>query len=265
LSLNSYSSKQTTNSNVYKTNTSHTPFDATNNAQNLSSHHNQHHFYKLTSTSKEVDIDSQNYSLHSKTHSHLAKKNHNENLNDSNLSYNIKNLKNTSMNHQHQHQHHRTSNHNDSNSYDRVNDWLSSGFQQQQESQNSNQFKNEPLNKNCNKELEAKLKQVTDNENVKTTVAYYLPGEDLAYISTYNGKNLTLAQFKQFITKKGNFRYALDHFINFFLQSNRFLKFFVYFQDTFSRPQVISSVTSVSFIKRQTMKIQMSPCLITKL
>ena len=189
----------------------------------MSSHHNQHHFYKLTSTSKEVDIDSQNYSLHSKTHSHLAKKNHNENLNESNLSYNIKNLKNTSMNHQH----HRTSNHNDSNSYDRVNDWLSSGFQQQQqqqESQNSNQFKNEPSNKNCNKELEAKVKQVTDNENVKTTVAYYLPGEDLAYISTYNGKNLTLAQFKQLITKKGNFRYAQNHLINIyfcFLQFNR--------------------------------------------
>ena len=47
----------------------------------------------------------------------------------------------------------------------------------------------------------------TQAAKTKTTVAYYLPGEDLAYISTFHGENLTLAQFKQLITKKGgNFR-----------------------------------------------------------
>jgi hypothetical protein len=41
---------------------------------------------------------------------------------------------------------------------------------------------------------------------IKTTVAYYLPGEDVAYISTFSGRQPTLAQFKQLITKKGHFR-----------------------------------------------------------
>jgi hypothetical protein len=43
--------------------------------------------------------------------------------------------------------------------------------------------------------------------SVKTTVAYFLPGEEVAYISTFNGNDLTLAKFKELITKKGNFRY----------------------------------------------------------
>ena len=42
---------------------------------------------------------------------------------------------------------------------------------------------------------------------IKTTVAYFLPGEETPYLSTFNGNHLTLAQFKQLITKKGNFRY----------------------------------------------------------
>jgi hypothetical protein len=41
----------------------------------------------------------------------------------------------------------------------------------------------------------------------KTTVAYFLPGENTPYLSTFNGKHLTLAQFKQLLTRKGNFRY----------------------------------------------------------
>ena len=45
-----------------------------------------------------------------------------------------------------------------------------------------------------------------DQSLIKTTVAYYLPGEELAYISTFNGSNITLSQFKQLITKKGAFR-----------------------------------------------------------
>ena len=185
------------------------------NVEMSSDHHNQsssnshHHFYKLTSTSKEVDIDSQNYSLQNKTQLYVPK----NNLNNSNLSYNNANtsknhLKNVSMNH---HQHQKSSNHNEINSYDRVNDWLSSGFQQQNsEPQNASQLKNDLIPNKNNKESGGMKREANESTNcadtIKTTVAYYLPGEDLAYISTYNGKHLTLAQFKHLITKKGNFR-----------------------------------------------------------
>lgn len=43
-------------------------------------------------------------------------------------------------------------------------------------------------------------------QSIKTTVAYSLPGEDCPFVSTFNGRELTLAQFKQLITKRGNFR-----------------------------------------------------------
>lgn len=48
---------------------------------------------------------------------------------------------------------------------------------------------------------------IVEHSRLETTVAYYLPGESLAYISTFSGKNLTLAQFKHLITKRGAFRY----------------------------------------------------------
>lgn len=108
-----------------------------------------HHFYQLTSTSKEVDIDSQHNHIQSSVDSGVSTRS--------------------------------------VASIERVNDWLVNSGQK--------------ISENC------KIKKIEEDSNFKTTVAYYLPGEDLAYISTFTGRNLTLAQFKQLITKKGNFRY----------------------------------------------------------
>ena len=38
-------------------------------------------------------------------------------------------------------------------------------------------------------------------------VVYFLPGEETAYMSVFYGKDMTLAEFKRLIIKKGNFRY----------------------------------------------------------
>lgn len=118
----------------------------------ISKHHGDikpnHHFYQLTSKSKEVDIDSQKPFVDS-----------------GHLSAATKSI----------------------DSIERVNDWLTSNTKTTTD--------------------EVKKPTVAPIVNEKITVAYYLPGEELAYISTYNGKYLTLAQFKQLITKKGNFRY----------------------------------------------------------
>ena len=43
--------------------------------------------------------------------------------------------------------------------------------------------------------------------DVKTTVAYYMPGESLAYLTTFNAIEITLEQFKNLMTKRGDFRY----------------------------------------------------------
>lgn len=80
--------------------------------------------------------------------------------------------------------------------HDKVSDWLvSSGMNKNNEEEQDEMRKQQPQ------------LQVNDNKKVKTTVAYYLPGEETAYLSTHNGTNLTLAQFKHLITKKGQFRY----------------------------------------------------------
>lgn len=47
----------------------------------------------------------------------------------------------------------------------------------------------------------------TNLTSFKTTVAYYMPGETLAYLTTFNGREITLSQFKHLITKRGNYRY----------------------------------------------------------
>ena len=86
-----------------------------------------------------------------------------------------------------------------------------SGYQPTAPSNNTNTRDNQQLKNNKkqtekSKQCQPKEVQPVDLSGFKTTVAYYLPGEDVAYISTFNGKNLTLSQFKQFITKKGQFR-----------------------------------------------------------
>jgi hypothetical protein len=71
---------------------------------------------------------------------------------------------------------------------DRINGWLS---------QNSNEKKHQPT-------PQAHPAEVTQ---AKTKVVYFLPGEDLAYKSTFNGKFLTLAQFKQLLpARSGHFK-----------------------------------------------------------
>jgi len=154
-----------------------------------SSSKHQHHFYKLTSTSKEVDIDdtthqskrSKDARKSSSTHSNRHSKNPLENY-DSGVSIRS------------------------AASIERVNEWLNQSSQPDEI--------NEELKKpkkmappTPNKKITAEEPYKKSDSSVKTTVAYYLPGEDLAYISTFNGESLTLAQFKQLITKKGHFRY----------------------------------------------------------
>ena len=144
---------------------------------------NQHHFYKLTSTSKEVDIDAH----HSHNHHHQQHNNYQQeskqNKSKNNISINekslssklIKNVKpecdsGVSMR--------------SAASIERVNDWLSTSGIHGEDKQH--------------KIEKVKVPETSSEEtSVKTTVAYYLPGEDLAYISTFNGKYLTLSQFKQ--------------------------------------------------------------------
>ena len=156
---------------------------------------NQHHFYKLTSTSKEFDIDAHHLNQSQSTRSHQdaksIKSKSNSIVNENNLSTKL--LKGT----------HTLGTECDSgvsmrsaNSIERVNDWLSSALKS-----NSDE-------KQLKEKVEkAKKPSMAQEPNIKTTVAYYLPGEELAYISTFNGKHLTLAMFKQLITKKGHFRY----------------------------------------------------------
>jgi axin 1 len=88
-------------------------------------------------------------------------------------------------------------------SIDRVNDWLSSSTSHP--TKTTTTTTNQPSIDEI-KAMNKKLQQ-QQTVNAKTTVAYFLPGEDLPYISTFNGNSLTLAQFKQLITKKGKFRY----------------------------------------------------------
>jgi hypothetical protein len=179
---------------------------------------NQHHFYKLTSTSKEVDIDHHTEDLNimnkkentfnEGSSNFLKRSSRNDSANKSAIS-NFKTSKST-KNHHHHHQHQPNDMNYDSGvsirsaaSIERVNDWLSnSGYQPNNENttiSNNNIIKN-------NKKITEKTKPLIESCGHKTTVAYYLPGEEVAYISTFNGKNLTLSQFKQLITKKGQFR-----------------------------------------------------------
>jgi hypothetical protein len=202
---------------------------------------NKHHFYQLTSKSKEVDIDSQSCNS-------LLNFNNTSRMNASIASNSYYQLETTLKNTKKQPKPDRSSanlektanykqtgklleqNNNISDSgvsirsavsIERVNDWL--GYQHQQ---SKSQMTNEEFSKNTNKLLPTQQTNINSQEsnkgkntnlktNVKTTVAYYLPGEELAYISTFNGQQLTLAEFKQLITKKGQFR--LDHMNYFYL------------------------------------------------
>lgn len=168
-----------------------------------------HHFYKLTSTSKEVAIDDTHHNTNNKKINEISR--HKE---KTNLSKHKETRKSSNhINHQ-----------NPLDNYDsgvsirsaasieRVNDWLN---QTSHSGSNDNEIKKLKKNllatpdKKSNQEIPsvppAPIKKV--ESDIKTTVAYYLPGEDLAYISTFNGGHLTLAQFKHLITKKGQFRY----------------------------------------------------------
>ncbi len=152
-----------------------------------SSSKHQHHFYKLTSTSKEVDIDdtthqskrSKDARKSSSTHSNRHNKNPVENY-DSGVSIRS------------------------AASIERVNEWLNQSSQPEEIHEEIKKPKKAAPQTPNKKLAEEPIKKA--DLSVKTTVAYYLPGEDLAYISTFNGDSLTLAQFKQLITKKGHFR-----------------------------------------------------------
>jgi len=176
----------------------------------MTSNHS-HHFYKITSSSKEVDIDTQSLADFGrvKSHKHQAPSHskHPERTN-SNHSLNQVNLLST----RHESSEFGRNNNADkirnAASIERVNNWLggSTGSTQKlnkNEAQTNTMHPNNSLVKSSNT-----VSQNTNcTSNVKTTVAYYMPGEDLAYISQFTGTCLTLAQFKHLITKKGKFRY----------------------------------------------------------
>lgn len=137
-----------------------------------------HHFYKLTSTSKEVDIDDTTHQTKSKSrhhHHHLPSDNY-----DSGVSIRS------------------------AASIERVNEWLN---QSSQADENVEEVKKVKKIISPEKKMLPPAATKKPDNGLKTTVAYYLPGEDLAYISTFNGEELTLAQFKQLIAKKGDFKY----------------------------------------------------------
>ncbi len=152
-----------------------------------SSSKHQHHFYKLTSTSKEVDIDDTTHlskrtrdaRKSSSTHSTRHNKNLIENY-DSGVSIRS------------------------AASIERVNEWLNQSSQPEEINDEIKKTKKYAPSTPIKKLPEESTKKA--DLPVKITVAYYLPGEDLAYISTFNGETITLAQFKQLITKKGHFR-----------------------------------------------------------
>lgn len=162
-----------------------------------SQHQKQHHFYKLTSTSKEVDIDDAH---------HQTKRGYNESYHSSKKS--VSSAKNrldsydsgvTSIR--------------SAASIERVNDWLNQTTNQNPIEELITKKPAPPVTvstpdkKTSVQQEQAPVKKDTCDDLIKTTVAYYLPGEDLAYISQFNGEHLTLAQFKQLIAKKGQFRY----------------------------------------------------------
>ncbi len=132
------------------------------NKQN-NSINNSHHFYQLTNTCKEVDIDSQNITK-------SISKDHDSGCSGISLR--------------------------SASSIERVNDWLANTSINETNNHQKKVFTNKSDAKAC-----------VNEQNTKTPVAYYLPGEDVAYMSTFNGSNITLNQFKQLITKKGAFRY----------------------------------------------------------
>lgn len=165
------------------------------------SHSNKHHhFYKLTSTSKEVDIDDTHHNTHNRTEDIDIQ------LRKTSSSSVKGGASRKSSGHSHRHHHENY----DSGvsirsaaSIERVNDWLNQSTQPEN-IEEIKQVKQIPKTPEKKPEVDLKKEGACD---VKTTVAYYLPGEDLAYISTFNGKQLTLSQFKHLITKKGQFRY----------------------------------------------------------
>lgn len=183
---------------------------------------NQHHFYKLTSTSKEVDIDHHTHQIEDKKYnnhsfvetstSQIKKSNSKHDVNKSALSSSYKPSKPAKSNPTSDMNYDSGVSIRSAASIERVNDWLTnSGYQPTAPSNNTNTRDNQQLKNNKkqtekSKQCQPKEVQPVDSSGFKTTVAYYLPGEDVAYISTFNGKNLTLSQFKQFITKKGQFR-----------------------------------------------------------
>lgn len=172
----------------------------------------QHHFYKLTSTSKEVDIDDAH---------HQTKRDYNESYHSSSKR-SVSTAKNkldscdsgvTSIR--------------SAASIERVNDWLNQTASQNQIEEMITKKPAPPVtvstpDKKQSVHQKVAAKKESCDDLIKTTVAYYLPGEDLAYISQFNGEHLTLAQFKQLIAKKGQFRFV----INFVLLRHVFLKFF---------------------------------------
>jgi hypothetical protein len=139
-----------------------------NKSRHNNSMNHSHHFYQLTNTCKEVDIDSQNVAK-------SISKDHDSGCSGVSLR--------------------------SASSIERVNDWLANTSINET---NNNRQKNTKLTNNPNI---SDGKTSINEKNVKTPVAYYMPGEDVAYMSTFNSSSITLNQFKQLITKKGAFRY----------------------------------------------------------
>ena len=180
------------------------------NATTTSNH--SHHFYKITSSSKEVDIDTQSLAEFGRVKSHkhqtTSHAKHPERAN-SNQSLNQVNLMSTRHESSEFGRGNNAEKLRNAASIERVNNWL--GGASTGSTQKLNKHEVQASAMQPNNSLVKSSNTVSQNtnciSNVKTTVAYYMPGEDLAYISQFSGTCLRLAQFKHLITKKGKFRY----------------------------------------------------------
>lgn len=107
---------------------------------------------------------------------------------------------------------------------ERVNDWLNNGKSQQQTAVDADETasRNNDVDKtfrmkNVNEKKRAPIAPGNNNNNNNNnntsnsneiSVAYYMPGEDLPYITKVRSESesITLAEFKQKMIKKGDYR-----------------------------------------------------------
>lgn len=137
------------------------------------------YYHKSTNSTKEVDIDDKQTQEYAKRKSMYHNHHHHHNksalrtVNDECIDSGVSSRSVSSI--------------------ERVNDWLTGSTHSVKQTTTTLEQQATP--------------KLTNHSDIKTTVAYYLPGEEVAYITQFNGDNLTLSQFKSLLTKRGPFRF----------------------------------------------------------